>query len=661
MMESSNNYFELMEWFKTNIDWLNKVLKGGELDTISVGGVLKPSITKEFADRFKELQNYIQGRQAYKTRAEMDASVPPAGIFLAEVWQDESTENNGLYGWTGTAWEKSKYDWLEYLIPKVTETTDYSAGLLPGSGIFERTSTPDVDGPIPFVIDSQGKAVISFDKETGRLIADSQQLLDMGVSNFVESNTLELIPLLMDKGGKVAIGYNPKTGEASAILDQNSSNAVGEKIGMAPIALPAQLDTAFAIVDELGRVALRIGLDGKVHLSGNATSESKVRHYFIRGQSLSVGYRSQPALTIENTINALSFGYRPDRPSFSELQKMVEFDSGIYGETPASGAAGYYRQRSAGMFNGVNLSEGYPVSLISFHSIPGVNIETLSKGTSIYETTQSGAITASVLVNEMGLHYEVGAMFWIQGEANERDRTEPEEYAILLETLIEDHNKDMREALSNPSIVMPLITYQTNHRYQYTTPKTALGQLISSIRHPLVFMSGPIYQYNVVDHAHLSNYDSRRLGEKMMQAAMSVEAEGNWEPLRPIIVRKTADDEITAEFLVRYPPLVFDVQEVINPGDYGFEVLDSLGDKLSIKSVQIGIGNTVIIRMTEALPDNVELAYAYHNDPGASSGRHTGARGNLRDSDPTLSIYPDADGNPYRQYNYCVTFKEAVL
>ncbi|MFH0280462.1 sialate O-acetylesterase [Vibrio alginolyticus] len=660
-MESSNNYFELIEWFKINIDWLNKVLKGGELDSISIDGVLKPSITKEFADRFKELQNYIQGRQAYKTKAELDGVVPAEDVFLAEVWQDEVVGNNGLYGWNGTYWEKSKYDWLEYLIPKLNESTQYSAGLLSEVGIFERTSTPEMDSPIPFIVDSEGKSALAFDKESGRMIADSQQLFDMGVSNFIESSNLDLIPLLMDKEGKVAIGFNPISGEISVNLDQASSDVVGEKIGLAPTALPDKMDTAFAIVDALGRVAFRIGLDGKVHLSGNAKSDSKVRHYFIRGQSLSIGYRSQPALTTESEINALSFGYRPDRPSFSELDKMVEFDDGVYGETPASGAAGYYRQHSAGKFNGVDLSEGFPASLISFHSLPGVNIESLSKGSSIYDTTQAGAITASVLVNEMGLTYEVGAMLWVQGEANERDRTEPEEYAILLEKLIEDHNKDMRLALSNPNITMPLITYQTNHRYQYTTPKTALGQLLSSIRHPLVFMSGPIYQYDVVDHTHLTNFDSRRLGEKMMQAAMAVEKEGNWEPLRPIMVRKGVDNEIIAEFLVRYPPLVFDDSEVVNPGDYGFEVLDEQGNKQAIESITIGIGNTVIIRTLNPLPSKVYLAYAYHNEPGASSGRTTGARGNLRDSDPTLSVYPATDGTPYHQYNYCVTFKEAVL
>lgn len=658
-MGSSDNFYELMEWFRANIDWLNQIIKGGDLDTITVDGVVKPSISKEFADRFTELQNYIQGRQAYQTKAAMEAAAPPEGVYLAEVWNDPVPEYNGIYGWTGVVWEPSKYDWLQILMPKVNESTSYSAGLLPGVGIFERESTADTDGPIPFVTDKNGRAALAFEKKTGRLIADSQQLYDMGASNFVESPAFDLVPLLMDKAGRVAIGFNPKTGESAAALDQASSDMVGEKIGMAPTSLPEALDTAFAIVDSKGRVALRIGLDGGVFLAGNRDAASKVRHYFIRGQSLSVGYKSQPAITTDNTINALSFGYRPDRPSFKALSKMVEFDESIYGETPASGAAGYYRRQQAGQYNGVDLAQGFPASLISFHSIPGVNIESLSKGTSIYDSTQDGALSARYLINEMGMHYEVGAMLWVQGEANERDRTEPDAYAHMLETLIEDHNRDMQAALANPHIVMPLITYQTNHRYQYTIPKTALGQLMAAQRHPLVYLSGPVYQYDVVDHTHLTNYDSR-LGEKMMQAALAVEQEGHWEPLRPTIIRQTAASEITAEFLVRYPPLVLDESEVTNPGDYGFEVLDAEGNNLAIDTVRLGFGNTVVIRTAEPLPAACSLAYAYHCASGAPSGRLTGARGNLRDSDPTLSVYPDSRGDPYHQYNYCVTFKEAV-
>lgn len=91
------------------IDWLMQILKGDESISIDVDGVEKPSISKSILDNFSALQAMVQGRLAYPTKSAMDA----AGYTTAElavVWKDSVDENNGLFGWTGTAWEKSAYD-----------------------------------------------------------------------------------------------------------------------------------------------------------------------------------------------------------------------------------------------------------------------------------------------------------------------------------------------------------------------------------------------------------------------------------------------------------------------------------------------------------------------------------------------------------------------
>ncbi|ELI1833444.1 hypothetical protein RQV66_001248 [Vibrio alginolyticus] len=111
-MESSNNYFELIEWFKKNIDWLNTILIGGEHDSAMIDGVEKPSIDKRFAERFLAFQALVQGRQAFETRnALLLSGAPPAETPLAEVWNDSTPDYNGLYGYiSGTGWTKSPYD-----------------------------------------------------------------------------------------------------------------------------------------------------------------------------------------------------------------------------------------------------------------------------------------------------------------------------------------------------------------------------------------------------------------------------------------------------------------------------------------------------------------------------------------------------------------------
>lgn len=72
-------------------------------------------VGEEIEKHFPALQAMIRGRMTYKTKSTLDSSGAPAadsnGQFpVAEVWNDPVPVNNGLYGWSGTAWVKSNYD-----------------------------------------------------------------------------------------------------------------------------------------------------------------------------------------------------------------------------------------------------------------------------------------------------------------------------------------------------------------------------------------------------------------------------------------------------------------------------------------------------------------------------------------------------------------------
>ncbi len=144
-MESSNNYFQMMLELRQHIDWLNQILKGGETDIITVDGTVKPSISKDIADKWAAISAMVQGRASFETKADLLASgAPPAGQLLAEVWRDSTLTNNGLYGWTGSVWEKSAYDAvakafenesnIDYLNNIVFH--EHNANLLRGFGVF---------------------------------------------------------------------------------------------------------------------------------------------------------------------------------------------------------------------------------------------------------------------------------------------------------------------------------------------------------------------------------------------------------------------------------------------------------------------------------------------------------------------------------------------
>ena len=75
----------MMLELRQNIDWINHILKGNELDSVIIDGIEKPSISKDIADRWSAISAMVQGRSAYKTKSELP-SPPPVGVVLAEVW-----------------------------------------------------------------------------------------------------------------------------------------------------------------------------------------------------------------------------------------------------------------------------------------------------------------------------------------------------------------------------------------------------------------------------------------------------------------------------------------------------------------------------------------------------------------------------------------------
>lgn len=84
----------------------------------------------------------VGSRLVFETLAELHASSAPTGdALLAEVWRD-TKENNGLYGWTGSAWEKSNYD-LDEKIASVVRNNSVNSSIT--GAIFIDDSSPFTD------------------------------------------------------------------------------------------------------------------------------------------------------------------------------------------------------------------------------------------------------------------------------------------------------------------------------------------------------------------------------------------------------------------------------------------------------------------------------------------------------------------------------------
>jgi hypothetical protein len=156
------------------------------------------------------------------------------------------------------------------------------------------------------------------------------------------------------------------------------------------------------------------------------------------------------------------------------------------------------------------------------------------------------------------------------------------------------------------------------------------------------------------DCRHYTAKGERQLGEYFGKAYARIVFEGRrWEPLHPTKVSH-AGGVITAKFVVPTPPIVLDTERVIDPGNYGFEVVDAAGARLAVTAVAVVAPDTVTVTLAAPAPAGARLRYAYTGVPHSCPGRFVGPRGNLRDSDATPSQYG------YELFNWAVHFDVPV-
>jgi hypothetical protein len=128
------SFFDLVASLQSSIDDLDQVLSGDENETVLINGVNKDTISKAIQAKFTATQAMVNGRLAFETKALMNADTGQTSNTIAEVWNDSTPDNNGLYGFNGSNWLKSPYDViaeLSRLDARIKSTTSvlYSHGL----------------------------------------------------------------------------------------------------------------------------------------------------------------------------------------------------------------------------------------------------------------------------------------------------------------------------------------------------------------------------------------------------------------------------------------------------------------------------------------------------------------------------------------------------
>jgi hypothetical protein len=382
-----------------------------------------------------------------------------------------------------------------------------------------------------------------------------------------------------------------------------------------------------------------------------------INHVLSTGQSLAIGVGGRPPLTTEQPFANLMFktGVMAGRDDLDELVPLVEGDNIPGTEVATETMSSAFANLASGLAR--EAGETHDI-LVSVHGAGAFPYFKLKKGSKPYTTGMMQVAAARDLAKKVGKSYVVRAITNLHGESDHAEKTTT--YARDLTEWQADYEKDIRE-LTGQTEPVPMFHTQISNwtRMMKGTATSAipLAQLAASVgSNGKIVMVGPKYHlpYNR-DGVHLSNEGYRHAGEDYAKAYRRVVIEGGtWEPLRPVSVTRDGA-VITVRFVVPSPPVVLDTELVSDPGSYGFEYTDAAGTSPRIVRVAVAAPDTVTITLaSEPTAGDRRLRYAFTGTAGSRSGPATGARGNLRDSDPTRSRLG------YPLYNWCVHFDEAV-
>ena len=388
-------------------------------------------------------------------------------------------------------------------------------------------------------------------------------------------------------------------------------------------------------------------------LGGTCMVAHDINHVLCTGQSLSYGAAGVPVLSLSQPVlnrmfNTGVLAGGKGLKSFVPLMegKLESMSSGMANLVTQMARFDLFKNRAKPL-NSHDLlischGAAKPYSLLKKDSVPYAN--------GMIQVQEAMAISQS-----KGLTYAVRGVTVVHGESDHSIGNKNYDQDIL--AWQSSYEKDVN-ALTKRTGPLPMFYTQMSgwSFYNSATSSIPVAQLKAHLAKPdRMILVGPKYHLPYADGLHLTNHGYRWMGEYYAKVYRRVVLEGKtWTPLRPDTITR-AGDVVTVKFLVPVPPLKLDTQRVSNPGACGFEFWDNSSASPSIKAVQVTGPTTVTITLSKTPAGTARrLRYAYSAKPKAAAGPKTGARGNLRDSDATVSRHG------YALYNWAVHFDVPV-
>ena len=294
----------------------------------------------------------------------------------------------------------------------------------------------------------------------------------------------------------------------------------------------------------------------------------------------------------------------------------------------------------------------------------GVSIGVLSKGNAPYQRILDDLTAGRELSSKAGKSFSMPCFLWTQGETDQQDRKTGEWYKEKMRALIQDIDADAKAVTGQKNDVL-CFGYQVASHLNYFAqnptdyPAIAVAQLDLALeKDSRYIMTTPMYHFSYSDGVHLTAPMSRLYGEYAGYVMYKVLVEGvHWKPIHPVahaVGRKGKDWTVDVKFFVPVPPLALDTKTILDPGNYGFSLVNAQGEPLEIKSVTLNGRDAVRIIMSSD-PSGCHLRYGMTLKEKFPSGPRTGARGCLRDSQGE-KVKTRIQDVVYRMDNWCPFF-----
>lgn len=402
-----------------------------------------------------------------------------------------------------------------------------------------------------------------------------------------------------------------------------------------------------------------------------------VEQVLSTGQSNAIGFAGVPVLSKSQPFENVSFDVGVmtaaacDDDGCREYAKPSSFVPLVEGDHYFNYAVETMSSAFANEATAMLPSERRRPILMSVHGRSGNGYECLRKSgcsfladkgyTKAFDEALNQVADARTIASAAGKSHVVRAVTVIHGETDHYaspfplDGTDGRRAAIqsYSDALLEwqrDYDADIR-AITGQQDLVPLLLSQMSNWNDREASEIPLRQLEAHERAPgKVVLVGPTYSLPFApDCIHFTSDGERRLGAYFAKAYARVVRAEQWEPLRPREV-KLAETVIKVTFRVPAPPLVLDTMSVSNPGDFGFEVVDTSGSRQTITDVRVAGDDAIAIELASRPANGARLRYALRAVPRTCPGPFSGPRGNVRDSDDTRSV------NGYPLQNWAVHF-----